>query len=209
MTMLEDHPTAALVSSAAAGKHDLAVAETITAAQVTADKATADKVNGRLNWLRAGVLGANDGIVSTAAIVLGVAGATAQRSSILLAGVVGLLAGAMSMAVGEYVSVSAQRDAERSALNLAEEDQTSPVAAGLASLVAFVVGALIPLAGVLISPNAWVTVAAVIVALAITGAASARLGHAPIGRAVARNIVGGSVAMAVTYGLGNLVGGVF
>lgn len=55
----------------------------------------------RLNWLRAGVLGANDGVVSTAALVIGVAGATANRSAILLAGIVGLLAGAMSMAVGE------------------------------------------------------------------------------------------------------------
>lgn len=71
---------------------------------------------GRLNWLRAAVLGANDGIVSTAALVIGVAGATASRSSILIAGLVGLLAGAMSMAVGEYVSVSTQRDSERSVL---------------------------------------------------------------------------------------------
>jgi vacuolar iron transporter family protein len=71
---------------------------------------------GRLNWLRAGVLGANDGIVSTAALILGVAGATAQRGPILVAGFAGLLAGAMSMAVGEYVSVSTQRDTERAAL---------------------------------------------------------------------------------------------
>ncbi|MDN5805052.1 MAG: VIT1/CCC1 transporter family protein, partial [Microlunatus sp.] len=70
-------------------------------------------ISGRLNWLRAGVLGANDGIVSTAAIVLGVAGATVDRWPILLAGVIALLAGAMSMAVGEYVSVSTQRDTER------------------------------------------------------------------------------------------------
>jgi len=63
----------------------------------------------RLNWLRAGVLGANDGIVSTAGIVLGVAGATASRTTIVTAGVAGLAAGAMSMAVGEYVSVSSQR----------------------------------------------------------------------------------------------------
>src|SRR4051812_18833270 len=73
-------------------------------------------LSGRLNWLRAGVLGANDGIVSTAAIVLGMAGATAERGPILLAGVIGLLAGAMSMAAGEYVSVSTQRDTERALL---------------------------------------------------------------------------------------------
>lgn len=70
----------------------------------------------RLNWLRAGVLGANDGIVSTAGIVLGVAGATTDRTAILIAGVAGLAAGAMSMAAGEYVSVSTQRDSEEALL---------------------------------------------------------------------------------------------
>lgn len=69
-------------------------------------------LNNRLNWLRAGVLGANDGIVSTAGIVMGVAGATTNRTTILIAGVAGLVAGALSMAAGEYVSVSTQKDAE-------------------------------------------------------------------------------------------------
>ncbi|MGL5859128.1 MAG: VIT1/CCC1 transporter family protein [Angustibacter sp.] len=73
-------------------------------------------VGGRLNWLRAGVLGANDGIVSTAGIVVGVAGATVDRGGIATAGVAGLVAGALSMAAGEYVSVSAQRDTERALL---------------------------------------------------------------------------------------------
>ncbi|HYN72359.1 MAG TPA: VIT family protein, partial [Nakamurella sp.] len=72
----------------------------------------------RLNWLRAGVLGANDGIVSTAAIVLGVAGATDERGPIILAGLVGLMAGAMSMAAGEYVSVRSQADSEQAALGM-------------------------------------------------------------------------------------------
>ena len=67
----------------------------------------------RLNWLRAGVLGANDGIVSTAGLVVGVAGATAARASIMTAGIAGLVAGAVSMALGEYVSVSSQSDSER------------------------------------------------------------------------------------------------
>ncbi|MCR3752504.1 VIT1/CCC1 transporter family protein [Lentzea californiensis] len=76
-----------------------------------------DEVTGdRMNWLRAGVLGANDGIVSTASLVVGVAGATTDRSQILVAGLAGLFAGAMSMASGEYVSVSSQRDAERALL---------------------------------------------------------------------------------------------
>ena len=67
----------------------------------------------RLNWLRAGVLGANDGIVSVAAIAVGVAGATPQLAPVLTAGIAGLVAGAISMALGEYVSVSSQRDSER------------------------------------------------------------------------------------------------
>src|SRR5690242_1000030 len=71
---------------------------------------------GRLNWLRAGVLGANDGIVSVAGIVIGVAGATTNRGPIFTAGLAGLVAGAVSMALGEYVSVSSQRDSERALL---------------------------------------------------------------------------------------------
>jgi VIT1/CCC1 family predicted Fe2+/Mn2+ transporter len=214
----------------------------------------------RLNWLRAGVLGANDGVVSTAAIVLGVAGATAERGPIILAGLVGLMAGAMSMAVGEYVSVSTQRDTEKAVLEierrelaetpdaeLAElteiytkkgidpelahqvavqltardalgahaeaelgidpNDLTNPWHAALASFVAFVAGAAIPLLGVVVSAQAWLTVVAVTVALAITGTVAARLGSAPAGKAVARNVAGGLLAMAVTYLLGGLVGG--
>ncbi|WP_018160754.1 VIT family protein [Smaragdicoccus niigatensis] len=73
-------------------------------------------MGGRLNWLRAGVLGANDGIVSIAGLAVGVAGATTERAPILTAGVAGLLAGAISMALGEYVSVSTQRDTEKALL---------------------------------------------------------------------------------------------
>ncbi|WP_158851834.1 VIT1/CCC1 transporter family protein [Saccharothrix deserti] len=81
-----------------------------------------DDLSGRLNWLRAGVLGANDGIVSTAGLVVGVAGATADRTTILAAGIAGLVAGSLSMAGGEYVSVSTQRDTERAALRLEERE---------------------------------------------------------------------------------------
>jgi VIT1/CCC1 family predicted Fe2+/Mn2+ transporter len=88
----------------------------------------------RLNWLRAGVLGANDGIVSTAAIVVGVAGASASRSAILTAGVAGLFAGAMSMAAGEYVSVSSQRDSERAMLELERRELAETPSAELAEL---------------------------------------------------------------------------
>lgn len=215
---------------------------------------------GRLNWLRAGVLGANDGIVSTAAIVLGFAGATTSEGAILLAGIVGLLAGALSMAVGEYVSVSTQRDSERAlldlerrelaetpdeelaelaqiyadkgldpslarqvAVQLTEKDAlgahaeaelgldpnalTSPWQASFASFVAFVTGALVPLLGVVVGRSAWVTVGLVVVALAVTGTLSARLGRSAAPRAILRNVAGGVVAMAVTFGLGTVVGG--
>jgi vacuolar iron transporter family protein len=70
----------------------------------------------RVGWLRAAVLGANDGIVSTASLILGVAAAEASRSGVMVAGVSGLVAGAMSMAAGEYVSVSSQSDTERADL---------------------------------------------------------------------------------------------
>src|SRR5689334_19851229 len=73
----------------------------------------------RIGWLRAAVLGANDGIVSTASLIVGIAAATSSKSEILLAGVAGLVAGAMSMAAGEYVSVSSQADTE--AADLARE----------------------------------------------------------------------------------------
>jgi VIT1/CCC1 family predicted Fe2+/Mn2+ transporter len=75
-----------------------------------------EQLGNRLNWLRAGVLGANDGIVSVAGVVVGVAGATSDRNQILTAGVAALVAGALSMAGGEYVSVSTQRDTESAAI---------------------------------------------------------------------------------------------
>ncbi len=81
-----------------------------------------EDVGNRLNWLRAGVLGANDGIVSTAGIVLGVAGATSGRSPVFVAGIAGLVAGALSMATGEYVSVNAQRDSEKAMLALEAQE---------------------------------------------------------------------------------------
>ncbi|MBM9505089.1 VIT1/CCC1 transporter family protein [Actinacidiphila acididurans] len=83
----------------------------------------------RLNWLRAAVLGANDGVVSTAGLVVGVAGATDSRSALLTAGLAGLLAGSLSMAAGEYVSVSTQRDSEQAALAVEREElATTPQA---------------------------------------------------------------------------------
>ncbi|MET8148584.1 VIT family protein [Actinoplanes sp. NPDC049668] len=219
-------------------------------------------ISGRLNWLRAGVLGANDGIVSTAGLVVGVAGATTAAGPVLTAGVAGLVAGAVSMALGEYVSVSSQRDTERALLEqergelaafpdeeldeltsiyeakglsaqtarrVAEEltakdvfrahaeaelhldpgALTNPWHAAAASALAFIVGALLPLAAIVLPPAASrvpVTVTAVVAALALTGYLSARLGSAPPVRAVLRLVVGGMLAMAVTFGIGQLVG---
>ncbi|MFC4944982.1 VIT1/CCC1 transporter family protein [Pseudonocardia sp. GCM10023141] len=217
----------------------------------------------RLNWLRAGVLGANDGIVSVAGLVVGVAGATVERIPVLTAGVAGLVAGAVSMALGEYVSVSSQRDTELAQLaterrELAEtpEDElaelaaiyrakglstatahtvameltahnafaahveaelkidpdelTSPLQAAGASALAFTLGALLPLIAILLPPTGWrvpVTVAVVLVALALAGAVSARIGGSAVHRAVLRVVVGGALGLAVTYGIGHLIGG--
>jgi VIT1/CCC1 family predicted Fe2+/Mn2+ transporter len=221
-----------------------------------------DDVGNRLNWLRAGVLGANDGIVSTAGIVMGVAGATSERTPVLVAGIAGLVAGALSMGAGEYVSVSTQRDSERSMLALEAEELarmpktelrelaniyerkglshelarkvaeeltahdalgahaeaefgidkdnlTNPWHAAAASMIAFTVGALLPLLVITLTPldaRIWATVLAVAVALAVAGFLSARLGYSPWGRAVLRNVGGGLVAMGVTYAVGTLVG---
>jgi VIT1/CCC1 family predicted Fe2+/Mn2+ transporter len=216
----------------------------------------------RLNWLRAGVLGANDGIVSTAGLVVGVAGATDSSTALLAAGLAGLLAGSLSMASGEYVSVSAQRDSERAALaleerELAEEPEaeleeltqllaqrgltaevarevaeqlthedalgaharvelgidpeqiSNPWHAAGASCLAFTVGALLPLLAIVLPPVSLripVTVVAVLCALLVTGWVGARLGDSPVRPSVLRNVVGGGLAMAVTYAAGSLIG---
>ena len=227
-----------------------------------ADEPHADSLNSLLNKLRAAVLGANDGIVSVAGIVMGFAGATADRQLIFLGGTAGLVAGALSMAAGEYVSVSSQRDTERAliekesrelaeepeeelaeladlyhqkglseelarqvALQLTEKDPLrahldielgidpddliSPWQAAMASMASFTLGALLPLLTILLFPHgvrAAVTVAAVALALAATGFLSARVGEAPTRPAVFRNVLGGLLAMAATYGIGSLIG---
>ena len=216
----------------------------------------------RSNKIRAAVLGANDGIVSIAGMVIGVAGANADTAAIATAGVAGLVAGALSMAVGEYVSVSSQRDTERAAvaletkelaedpdgelrelaglfearglssatamtvaLELTERDAlaahsreelgiepgqyANPWAAAISSCVSFTIGAALPLIAILTAPASirlWVTALAVAIALFITGFLSARLVSAPLGGAILRNVGGGLLAMAVTYGIGHLLG---
>ena len=88
----------------------------------------------RLNWLRAGVLGANDGIVSVASLVVGVAGATTDNAALLIAGLAGLVGGAISMALGEYVSVSSQRDSEKALIAQEREELRTMPEAELAEL---------------------------------------------------------------------------
>jgi len=216
----------------------------------------------RLNWLRAAVLGANDGIVSVAGIVIGVAGATTSTGPIFTAGLAGVVAGAVSMALGEYVSVSSQRDSEHAQitqemrelaadpeaemaeltalyeakglssatartvaseltergalaahldaeLHIDPADIPNPVQAAGASALSFVVGALLPMLAILLPPAGLrvpVTFVAVLVALGLTGAVSARLGGSNVRRAVLRVVIGGAIGLAFTYGVGHLFG---
>ena len=216
----------------------------------------------RIGWLRAAVLGANDGIISTASLILGVAGASASKGSILLAGIAGLVAGAMSMAAGEYVSVSSQSDTEnadlarereelatepeaergeltqiyvdrgveaalarevadqltakdalgahaRDELGISEITTARPVQAALTSAATFSVGAAAPLALVLISPGDWlvpVVAGGSLFALAVLGWLGAKTGGAEVLKPVLRVTFWGALAMAITFGIGVLVG---
>ena len=219
-------------------------------------------LNSKLNWLRAAVLGANDGIISTAGIVMGVAGATIDRSSLLIAGLAGLLAGALSMAGGEYVSVSSQRDIEKAVmakeaaelrdfpdeeleelagiyaekglseqtarqvareltahdplrahaeaeLGIDPDEYTNPWHAAFASMAAFTVGALVPLLAMVCSPTAtrvYITIAATMIGLFLTGLGSAIASGSGKARPIARNIIVGICSMTITYLIGHLVG---
>ena len=218
----------------------------------------------RSNWLRAAVLGANDGILSTASLVLGVAASGASGAAIVTAGSAGLVAGALSMAAGEYVSVSSQRDAERAdirlvarelrrdpggelrelagvyeqrglppelandvaltlsrrgalaahardELGLDEQRLARPFQAAWTSALSFSAGAALPLSAVAAAPaaaRAAVAVVVTLVALGLLGDLGARLGGAPRRRAALRVLAWGAVAMAITSGIGALIGAV-
>ena len=165
-----------------------------------------------MNKLRAAVLGANDGIVSTSSVVMGVAGATSNTHAIFTAGLAALVAGALSMAVGEYVSVSSQRDAEKVNAHHLDEDEvdfTSPSQAAVASLLAFTIGGLVPFLAVVLSSvnqRIAITVVAVVIALLITGYLSATIVGASRVRAMSRVMIGGLLAMAITYFVGAMFG---
>jgi vacuolar iron transporter family protein len=216
----------------------------------------------RIGWLRAAVLGANDGIVSTASLVAGVAAAHATHADIVVAAVAGLVAGAMSMAAGEYVSVHSQADTEHADLERERNELTSdlqgerneltaiyvrrgldqvlarqvadqlmehdalgahardelgisdtirprPIQAALASAASFAVGAALPLVVTAVAPEAHlipVVCATSLVFLAILGGVAARTGGARIGVGAARVTFWGALAMAVTAGVGALLG---
>jgi vacuolar iron transporter family protein len=216
----------------------------------------------RIGWLRAAVLGANDGIISTASLIAGVAAASPHRAEILVAGVAALVAGAMSMASGEYVSVSSQADTEaadlkrekaelaaqpaveleeltqiyaargvelelarkvaaqlmakdalgahaRDELGISEITAARPVQAALTSAATFSSGAAAPLIIAAVAPEQFIAAAvslASLVLLAALGALGAQAGGAKKWNAVARVTLWGALAMAVTAGVGLLVG---
>lgn len=216
----------------------------------------------RMGWLRAAVLGANDGIISTASLILGVASAAASSEAALLAGIAGLTAGAMSMAAGEYVSVSSQADTERADL-LREKDELAaapvqereelaqiyvgrgvevtlarqvarqlmakdalgahasdelgisaatsarPVQAALASALSFAIGAAAPLLLVAVTPGPYLRPAVAtgsLLFLAVLGALGAQAGGATLLTPTIRVTFWGALAMAITTGIGALVG---
>ena len=216
----------------------------------------------RIGWLRAAVLGANDGIVSTASLILGVAASGADRSALLVAGVAGLVAGAMSMAAGEYVSVSSQSDTEQSdlareraeltnspeaemaeltdiyiargvdpktaavvatqmtahdalsahardELHITEITAARPVMAALTSAATFTIGALLPLILALLLQTSMIVVGTAsgsILFLALLGAVGAIAGGAKPWKPMVRVVFWGALAMALTAGIGRLVG---
>ncbi|MBN8819060.1 MAG: VIT family protein [Sphingomonas sp.] len=216
----------------------------------------------RIGWLRAAVLGANDGIVSTASLIMGVAASGAPRSAILVSGVAGLVAGAMSMAAGEYVSVSSQADTERSdlareraelaaspeaeleeltaiyvargvepetalhvarqmmahdalgthardELHITETTTARPITAAFTSAVTFTAGALVPLILAALLPLGLLVVgegAGSLAGLGLLGWIGAVAGGAKPWRPVVRVMFWGALAMALTAGIGRLVG---
>jgi len=215
----------------------------------------------RAGWLRAAVLGANDGLVATASLMIGVSAAKVPGSFLITAGIAGIVAGAMSMAVGEYVSVRSQNDIEESdrlleiqhlaidpeaellelehiyitrgltqdlahqvAVAMHENDalaahlrdelgqhphtKARPVQASIASATSFIIGGLVPFMGAF-APNAgakaWSIVGFAIVGLVMTGIVSARSAGSPVLRPTIRVVLGGSIGMAITAGIGHLV----
>jgi len=159
----------------------------------------------RLNSIRAAVLGANDGLVSVAAVTVGVAGATTSAHTILLAALAALVGGAISMGLGEYVSVASQRDGEIASGVHDVHDLVNPWSATVASSGSFTLGALVPLLAVLLTHSVLFIVLSVSIALAVAGGTAAHLSGSPIRRATIRTLTGGLCALAATYVIGLLL----
>lgn len=218
--------------------------------------------NDGLNKLRAGVLGANDGIVSVAAVVVGVAGATTALAPIITAGVAAVVGGAISMALGEYVSVASARDSQtaliakekreliempdeelaelagiyeakglshataqqvaieltahdalgahlEAELHIDEHEVLKPWQAAWASFAAFLLGAVLPMLAITLPPEEVripITFAATLLALGLTGAFGAILGKSPWLIPTVRVVLGGTLALAVTFAIGAMLG---
>lgn len=216
----------------------------------------------RSNWLRAAVLGANDGIISVSSLAIGIATASTTRDPILLATIAGLVAGALSMAAGEYVSVSSQTDVEkadierekqelaampdeelkilaeiyerrglkketamqvameltavdalaahvRDELGINEVSQAKPVQAALASGAAFTAGGLLPLMVTLFAPvnnMEYFLYGFTMFSLIILGVISAKTGGSSIAKAIARIVIWGTIAMAISALVGYIFG---
>ncbi|KAL4588500.1 hypothetical protein LXL04_001391 [Taraxacum kok-saghyz] len=191
--------------------------------KVSVDQETAFNYSQRGQWLRAAVLGANDGLVSVASLMMGVGAVKNDVKAMILTGFAGLVAGACSMAIGEYVSVSSQLDIEVSQIkrekrmgesNEESEDEIEelpkPMQAAAASALAFMFGAIVPLLAASFimdhKVRLGVVVAAVTVALVVFGWLGAFLGGTPVVKSCLRVLVGGWVAMAITFGLTKLIG---
>ncbi|RZS28520.1 hypothetical protein BHM03_00062114 [Ensete ventricosum] len=178
----------------------------------------------RAQWLRAAVLGANDGLVSTASLMMGVGAVKGDAKAMIVSGFAGLVAGACSMAIGEFVSVYSQLDIEVSQRKRAQQTKgegessdgaggerlPSPLQAAAASALAFSLGAVVPLLAAGFISNyrvrLGVAAAATSAGLVVFGCVGAALGRAPVGRSCFRVVAGGWLAMAVTYGLMRLFG---
>ncbi len=230
---------------------------------IVAHQSSERHLGSRAAWLRAAVLGANDGLISTACLMVGVAAAKgSSRSTILVAGIAGLTAGALSMAAGEFVSVSSQLDSERADIareqleleatpdaeheelveiyrarglspglarqvadELATQDRLAvhvrdelgldpdnlakPIEASVVSAISFAIGASLPILIVILVSAAlrvWLTVSVTIVGLVVLGAVGAKLGGAPQGRAAVRVFIGGTLALAISLGIGRITG---
>lgn len=217
----------------------------------------------KINILRASVMGANDGIISVAGIVVGVASASTSNYAIFISGIAGMLAGTVSMAMGEYVSVSTQKDSEKQAVaeerlrlknnydhefefvkqkylaqgisehlatkateemmkkdplvttvreryGLNIKEIISPYSAAIASMISFPTGSLLPMIAITAFPERYKIIStfiAVLIALALTGWGAAVLSKANKTHGIIRNMITGTLTMAVTYLIGKIIGG--